>query len=302
MVLVVPDAFDAGGVVDFEDVGGGEADVVILEHKAAAHGLGEAGPGADPSLAAAFPIAVGAANVDDEDGFGAGFHAVEDVGLGFEVGHGFLGEGFVFAVEDDELGGVEGEADVGLAGETADVREVGGGLTDDGMELRHVGVGGVGSEVGRHAVHVDAVLAEVPEDVAEIAERDAEVGVGAVAAGVVGLEAGLAHDLDGKAEAHGGDGEVDGGGVREGFALRHGGGFHAVELGGGLIFFGEFGFAGFLFCFFRGFLPGGIGWVGEGFSVGGGGLAGATAARLGDGVGGVLVGHAWGHPVGCLSL
>lgn len=260
VVLVVEDAFDAGALVDGEDVGGGKADVVVFEDEAALDGFGEAGPGADPVGAAGGAVAVGTADVDDHDGLGAELHVVEHGGLGFEVGDGFLGEGFVAAVEDDELGGVEAEAEPLRAGEFADVAKVVAGFLDHGVELGHVGVGVVGGEVGGHAVHADVVLAAVGEDVAEIAEGDAEVGVLLPAAGVVGFEVGGTHDLDGEAEAHGfrregRGGEAAGVGGWSG-AEGHGVGEAAVGFGGGAFFLAIAGglhagafFGGFFFGF-----------------------------------------------------
>ena len=77
--------------------------------------------------------------MNDEDGFGASFHAVEDVGLRLEVGHALAGEVVVFAVEDDELRGVEGEADVGFAREAAEVGEIICAVAHHGVELGMVG-------------------------------------------------------------------------------------------------------------------------------------------------------------------
>ena len=80
---------------------------------------------------------------------------------------------------------MEGEAEILLTRDASDEGEFVARLVDHVVELRHVWVRLVGRDVGRHAVHVDVVLAQVLEDFAEIAERDFQVRILLPAACVV---------------------------------------------------------------------------------------------------------------------
>jgi hypothetical protein len=139
--------------------------------------------------------------VQHDHALGPEAHRVEELRLRLELGGREGADPLVRRVQHRVLAGVRGQADAELERAGADALELRGALGDLPMELRQVGVRGVGRQRGRHPVHAQVVAVEVLEDRREPLERDTQVRPGLPAARVVGGKAALAEDLHREAEA-----------------------------------------------------------------------------------------------------
>ncbi len=200
-MLVVENEPHARVLVNPQNVRGAEAEVVMLQHQAPPHGLGQGLPRLHPARVALAPVAIRAAHMDHHDGFGPKPHQVEHFGLARQIPHAFADKNGVGAVEHHELRGVEGQADAERPRFRADCGEFRRAFAHHAVELGHVGMGRVGREVRRHAIHVDVVLREVVKNPVDMFERCFEMRVGLPTPRVVAFEVGPRHHLDGKAQA-----------------------------------------------------------------------------------------------------
>ena len=158
---------------------------------------------AGEAFARRLSIAVDAAHVDDDDSFWPQAHRVQNGSLHNQIG-GAAGDQFgAGRVQDDVLGGVEGEAQIEGAGDRADLSQLGGALLNLAMELRHVRVRRIRSQLGRDAVHRDLGFRQVREDIPEVGQAHAEMGAVLPAPAVVASQFGPGQWLDDESEAHG---------------------------------------------------------------------------------------------------
>src|ERR1043165_9462875 len=73
-------------------------------------------------------------------------------------------------------------------------------LTHHAVKLRHVGMRGIGREIGGQTVHVDLVLAKIVENAVDVLQRHLQMRVVLPAPTVVAFHAGPTHYLYNKAE------------------------------------------------------------------------------------------------------
>ena len=202
-VLVIEDAAHARPLVDPQHVRGREADVVILQHQASADMLGALLPPLNPACAARLVIVVHPADMRDHHRLVVELHPVQHLGLARQIPDAFPRQLGVGRVQQDILRRVEGQADVvgaRLGAERAQFRITVG---HHGVELRHVGMRGIGRDVRRQPVHVEPLGAQIIEHAVEQFQRAFEVRALLPAPRILRLEIGAAHHLDGKAEAQG---------------------------------------------------------------------------------------------------
>ena len=146
-------------------------------------------------------VVVDAADMGDHDGLVVLLHPIEHLGLAREVPDALPRQLRIGRVEEHVLRRVEGQADIVgpcLGPEGSQFRVAFG---DHAVELRHVGMGGVGRDVRRKAVHVEPLGPEVVQHLVEKLERALEVGALLPSARVLRPQSRLPHDLHGKAEA-----------------------------------------------------------------------------------------------------
>ena len=148
-MLVIEDQPDAGALMQPQGVGSGEAQVVVLQHEASADVLGALLPAGDPAFAAGIMVIVHAADVRHQHGSVVQPHAVEHLGLRGQIPDRLGGQLGIGRVEQHELRRMEGQSYVVVARLAAERRQLGIALRHHIVELRHVGVGGIGREVGR---------------------------------------------------------------------------------------------------------------------------------------------------------
>ena len=200
-MLIVEDQADAGARVNPQHVGRREADVVVFKDETAANMLGALLPPRDPAGAAGLVIVIDAADMGDHHRFVVQLHTVEHFGLAGQIPDALRGQRRIGGVEQHILRGVEGQAHVERARLGAERAQLRVAFRDHVVELRHVGVRGVGRKVRREAVHVDLLGRQIVENGVDIFERAFEMRIFLPAPGVVGFHPRLAHDLDGEAEA-----------------------------------------------------------------------------------------------------
>jgi hypothetical protein len=170
MMLVVEHALHPRGLVHLEHVDRRERHIVVLEHQAPTDRFTEPLPRVGPPPQGGFAVAVDAADMDHQHRLRPALHQVEHLGLRGKVPHAFLRQVVAGGVEHDELRRMEAETHVGIPRQPADARQVARTLTDHAVELRHVRMGGVGRHVRGHAIHVNAVGAQVVDHAADVAE------------------------------------------------------------------------------------------------------------------------------------
>lgn len=95
----------------------------------------------------------------------------------------------VLGVQDHVLARVGRQPQAPLVGTAAQRGQLLGALLHLSTKPRQVGVSRIGSERRRHAVHLDAGIAEVAEDRAQMVDRHAQVRLGLPATRVVRREA-----------------------------------------------------------------------------------------------------------------
>ena len=197
-----------------EHVAERERAVVVLDHEPLARAVRERlEPGLEAVQGGREP-ARGAPDVQHAHGLRAELHGVEERRLQLDVARRGGADRRVLGVQDDVLARVGGEPDVRGARRGPERRELVAALVHLAVELRQVGVGGVGRERGRHPVHADPVPRAVVDDGVERLERPAQVRAGLPPARVVARQAALAEHLDGEAQAHAGGTARPGGRTR----------------------------------------------------------------------------------------
>lgn len=202
-MLIVEDAAHPRPLLNPQHIGGGEAQIVILQYQPGADMIRALLPSLDPAGAARLAIVIDATDMGDDHRLRVQPHPVEHLRLAGEIANAPRRQPGIGRVEQDILRGVEGQADVERAGLGAERPQFRIALRDHVMELRHVGMGGVGRDVRGQAVHIEPLRREIVEHRVEQFERAFQMRVLLPAPRILRLQLGAAHHLDRKAEAQG---------------------------------------------------------------------------------------------------
>ena len=200
-MLIVEDQPHAGALVNPQYVGGGKADVVVLQHQPALHVFWALLPPLDPARAAGLMVVVHAADMGDHHRLVVQLHPVEHLRLARQVPDALLGQFRIGRIQQHILRRVERQADVIVAHLLPERAQLRIALRHHVVELRHVRMRRIRRDVGRQPVHVEILALQILEHVVEEFERAFEVRVLLPAARVAGFQPGLAHHLYRKSQA-----------------------------------------------------------------------------------------------------